>query len=107
MKIERIIISNKSSIEFRIFDVQNESISFGDLIQVVFKGTTYYFNVNEIVFNRNSTIIFVTAEQTGSSSYKLSKKLKSQDMIDFCDSTCEKITDQSIINGVRQAACLC
>jgi len=103
MEINRVIIAKKSTIGLNT----KEEIKFGDLLQIEFNGFTYYFNVSQIESFKGTTLLFVTAEQTGSRSYKLCDRLKGEDISKFAKSECEIITDQSVINGVRQSACQC
>lgn len=103
MEINSVVIAKKSSIRLRTKD----EIKFGDLLQVEFKGSTYYFNVSEIEGFSATNHLFILAEQTGYHVDKLCDRIKGNDISEFCKSECVIITDQSVISGVSQAACYC
>ena len=106
MEINQVVISKKSTIDIREYT----GVNFGGLIQVEFKNSKYYFKVTKIVAYKGTKLLFITAEQTGSSYNKLSDKIKGEDIANFCNSDFTEVTvvtDQSVIDSVNKSACYC
>ncbi len=103
MEINKVVIAKKSVINF----LTREPIRFGDLIEVKFKYKFYFFNVFEIKNSRDSKVLFVKAEQTGSSYSKLSDMIKGEDISEFTISECEIVTDLEVIKNVNESSCYC
>ena len=112
MEINKVTISKKSTIELRDYnrgDSQSEfkGIKFGDLIELKFKASYYYFKISEITYYQETKVVFIIAEQTGSSHSVLSDKIIGEDIFEFSNSEFSIVTDEELIKNIYKLSCYC